>query len=144
MDLILQMLYSSQSHLAIVSFHSILLYKHFSKSDAISQKRCKNQGIFTPKYLNCSSLSNSLKINTLTPLAFHPSSYYSKDAKLSALQHGIKHKTRVNYHLVTCSKSPTVSWAEQKGRFEMLTWACGPATGHTAPPAFRHQQLYFH
>lgn len=146
MDLILQMLYSSQSHLAIVSVHSILLYKHFSKSDAISQKRCKNQGTFTPKYLNCSSLSNSLKINTVTPPAFHSSSKYSKDAKLSALEHGIWQKTRVNYHLewmeklrqgVTYPKSPTMAWTKRQERSEMLSQVCVQPLGHTASPTLR-------
>lgn len=121
----LQMLYSSQSHLAIVSFHSILLHKHFSKSDAISQKRCKNQGTFTPKHLNCSSLSNSLKINTVTRLAFHSSSKYSKVAKLWVLDHGIRHKNIVNYSLgwiekwrqeVEYPKSQSTSCERKRGR----------------------------
>lgn len=90
MDLILQTLYSSRSHLATMSFHRILLYKRFSKSNAISKKRCKTQGTFTPKCLKCTSLSNSLEINTVTPLAFQSLSKRSKDAKLPALDRFIR------------------------------------------------------
>lgn len=144
------MLYSSQSHLAIVSFHSILLSKHFFKSDAISQQRCKNQGTFTPKYLNCSSLQNSLKINTVTPLAFHSSSKYSKDAKFSALEHGIYHKSRADYDIGKMEKlrqgvsdllkPQTTSWTEWHKRFEIQV----QPLGHAASSALRCYQLYFH
>lgn len=152
MDLILRMLYSSQSHLAIVSFHSILLYKHFSKSNAISQKRCKNQGTFTLKYLNHSSLSNPWKINTVTPLPFHSSSKYSKDANLSALEHGTGHKSWVNYNLSKIEKSDQLKVT--KVVMSRTTWKFWDAdiglwSSHWATLLLQllvssYHQLYFH
>lgn len=133
MDLILQTLYSSRSHLATVSFHRILLYKRFSKSNAISKKRCKTQSTFTPKCLKCTSLSNSLEINTVTPLAFQSLSKRSKDAKLPALDREVSYKNRVNCNLgwmeklrqeATDPKFQTMSGTEQKEMLDVLmSWS---------------------